>query len=175
MRVAHMESPIGTLLLKGDGEHLTEIVFAAEAPSSEAIGLPSDSCLDEAKRQLAEYFAGTRTEFDLPLAPEGTAFQKNVWKALSQIPFGESVCYEEIAKAIGVPTAARAVGAANGRNPLPIVVPCHRVVGKRGDLVGYAGGLGIKRFLLEHERSILLGNKGTDAFEPVAAAQLCSE
>ena len=107
--------------------------------------------LERALAELGEYLHGTRTSFSLPLAPEGTAFQHAVWDALSAIPFGETRSYAEIAIAVGRPGAARAVGAANARNPLAVVVPCHRVIGGRGDLVGYAGGLERKRWLLAHE------------------------
>jgi methylated-DNA-[protein]-cysteine S-methyltransferase len=105
----------------------------------------------EALRQLAEYFAGDRQDFDLPLAPEGTAFQRTVWRALAEIPYGETRSYGQIAHAIGKPAAVRAVGAANGSNPLAIIVPCHRVIGSSGRLVGYGGGLPMKRMLLDLE------------------------
>src|SRR5690242_4567781 len=103
----------------------------------------------EATQQLTAYFAGERTEFDLPLAPEGTEFQKRVWKALVEIPFGETRSYGELARSIGKPAAVRAVGAANGRNPIGIIVPCHRVIGAGGKLVGYGGGLPMKQMLLD--------------------------
>jgi len=107
--------------------------------------------LDEAATQLAEYFAGDRQEFELPLGPEGTGFQRLVWRALATIPFGETRTYGEIARAIRRPAASRAVGAANGRNPISIIVPCHRVVGASGALTGYAGGMDAKQWLLGHE------------------------
>ena len=107
--------------------------------------------LDETRRQLAEYFAGERREFDLPLETGGTGFQRQVWAALAFVGYGETVTYAELARAMGRPGAARAVGAALARNPLPLVVPCHRVVGSRGDLRGFAGGLACKRYLLEIE------------------------
>lgn len=107
-----------------------------------------------AARQLAEYFAGDRTEFDLPLDPRGTGFQLDAWEALRTIPFGETVSYAEQAERLGDRSKARAVGAANGRNPISIVVPCHRVVGSSGALTGFAGGIDAKRFLLEHERRV---------------------
>lgn len=109
----------------------------------------------EAVAQLSAYFAGDRLDFDLPLAPRGTAFQREVWKALSAIPAGETQSYGDVARAIGRPGASRAVGAANGRNPLAIVVPCHRVIGANGRLTGYASGLERKRWLLDHECSTL--------------------
>ncbi len=107
--------------------------------------------LASAVSQLREYFAGQRQRFELPLDPQGTDFQRKVWKALEEIPYGETRNYREIAEAVGTPRAVRAVGAANGRNPLPILVPCHRVIGADGKLVGYAGGLQVKRILLELE------------------------
>lgn len=109
----------------------------------------------EARRQLAQYFAGERREFDLPLAPEGTPFERAVWKELEKIPFGETRTYGEIAETLGRPGAARAVGRANGANPIPIVVPCHRVIGADGSLTGFGGGLDVKSRLLELEGGIL--------------------
>jgi methylated-DNA-[protein]-cysteine S-methyltransferase len=109
--------------------------------------------LAQTARQLAEYFAGKRRAFELPLAPRGSGFQERVWRALLKIKFGETRSYGEIARAIGRPSASRAVGAANGRNPIAIIVPCHRVIGANGQLTGYGGGLPIKQWLLEHERA----------------------
>ena len=109
----------------------------------------------EVRRQLEEYFAGERETFDLPLAPKGTAFEKSVWNELSRIPYGETRSYAEIARAIGKPGAARAVGRANGANPIPIVVPCHRVIGANGSLTGFGGGLEVKSLLLEIEGAAL--------------------
>lgn len=151
MRYATIPSPIGTLMLVGDETALKQIRFGAEAETVPADWIRDDEALREARRQLEEYFRGERTEFDLPLAPEGTEFQKRVWQALLAVEYGTSACYQEIARAIGNPTGARAVGLANSRNPLPIVIPCHRIIGKSGTLVGYAGGLEIKKFLLAHE------------------------
>ncbi len=108
--------------------------------------------LARAAAQLTEYFAGTRREFDLPLGPRGTAFQVTVWGALTRIPFGATCSYGDLARSIGRPTASRAVGAANGQNPISIIVPCHRVIGSNGELTGYAGGLATKRWLIEHEQ-----------------------
>jgi methylated-DNA-[protein]-cysteine S-methyltransferase len=118
---------------------------------------PAQAHLDAAEAQLAEYFAGTRREFDLVLDPAGTDFQLRAWKALRTIPFGRTVSYGEQAAELGEPGAARAVGAANGRNPLSIVVPCHRVVAASGALTGFAGGLDTKAWLLDHERTVLAG------------------
>jgi len=111
--------------------------------------------LDWTEEQLKEYFAGMRTTFDLPLEPSGTAFQLNVWQLLRTIPYGVTTSYGELARRLGEPKASRAVGAANGANPIPIIVPCHRVVGSRGELTGFGGGIERKRWLLEHEGALI--------------------
>ena len=111
--------------------------------------------LAHARRQLTEYFAGVRTAFDLPLDPPGTPFQRQVWDALRTIPYGVTTSYGELARRLGDPRGTRALGAANGKNPIPIIVPCHRVVGARGELTGFGGGLDRKRWLLEHEGALL--------------------
>lgn len=111
-----------------------------------------DPLLDLAVRELEQWFAGTRTSFDLPLAPAKTPFSALVREALSAIPYGKTASYEDIARSVGNPKALRAVGMANNRNPFPIIIPCHRVIGKNGQLTGYAGGLGIKKWLLQHEQ-----------------------
>lgn len=151
---ATVGSPIGPLTVVTQGEVLTRILFAdagrPAAPPQGAREVWASSTA--AVRQLEEYFRGDRTEFDLPLAPEGTPFQRRVWDELSKIPFGETRSYGQIADALGQPDAARAVGAANGQNPIPIVIPCHRVIGASGALVGFGGGLDTKRWLLHHER-----------------------
>ncbi len=150
-----MESPIGRLLLAGDGRGLSCIGF----PSGKGAVAPrpdwrrDDDAFGRAKGQLREYFAGTRREFDLPLDPRGTAFQLAVWRELARIPFGVTISYGELARRIGRPTASRAVGAANGANPLPIVIPCHRVIGTNGSLTGFGGGIEIKKRLLALERA----------------------
>ncbi len=148
-------SPVGTLTLVAGDKDLTAILWQNDRPGRVRIGeteeRPDHPVLLEAERQLDEYFAGARTRFDLPLAFAGTDFQKRVWAALLDIPFGETRSYAQIAAVLGRPTAARAVGAANGRNPLSIVAPCHRVIGSNGDLTGFAGGLDGKRFLLALE------------------------
>ncbi len=159
-----MESPVGPLLLAGDGKSLTLLYFQA-GPHARR---PQTGWVGDAKpfravmAQLGEYFAGRRREFDLALAPQGTAFQRTVWQALTGIPYGETVSYGELARRIGSPQASRAVGLANGANPLPIVVPCHRVIGADGSLTGFGGGLEIKRKLLALERA----NGGTRADGP---------
>lgn len=149
-----IDTPIGPLLLVGDGTGLVEIGLPhrGAAPPAPADAKASKSRLHAAARELDEYFAGTRQRFDVPLHPAGTPFQLEVWGALLSIPYGETVSYAEIARRIRRPRAVRAVGAANGANPLSIIVPCHRVIGSNGDLVGYGGGLPIKRWLLAHER-----------------------
>ena len=148
------DSPVGELLLVGDDEGLRGL-YLPEHKRGPQVGpgwRRDDAALAAARAQLAEYFAGERTEFDLPLAPAGTPFQLEVWEELKRIPYGETRCYGDLAKELGRPGAARAVGAANGRNPISIVVPCHRVVGSTGTLTGYAGGVAVKERLLALER-----------------------
>jgi methylated-DNA-[protein]-cysteine S-methyltransferase len=151
----HLESPIGKLTLWSDGAALTGLAFPGEKRVEKpAPGLKeSPEPFAEAIRQLGEYFAGQRRAFDLSLAPEGTAFQRRVWDELTGIPFGATISYAELARRIGNPKAVRAVGGANGRNPLPIIVPCHRVIGADGRLTGFGGGLPIKERLLAFERT----------------------
>jgi methylated-DNA-[protein]-cysteine S-methyltransferase len=151
IRYEWTESPIGRLLLVAGDAGLRAIGFEGAQPRPE--WRRQDGSLSEAARQLEAYFAGELREFDLALDPQGTTFQRHVWKELRRIPFGGSTTYAEMARRIGRPRAVRAVGAANGRNPLPIVIPCHRVIGSDGSLTGYAGGLPIKEFLLRFEGS----------------------
>lgn len=154
MNYSYFESPIGTLLIAGDHEVVRYIYFPkngrAEKPRPEWTE-STRGPVAEAMRQLREYFAGARTEFDLPLAPEGTEFQRGVWQRLREIPYGETISYGELARRIGNPQASRAVGAANGSNPIPIVIPCHRVIGSNGKLTGFGGGLPVKEALLALE------------------------
>ena len=149
----HMDSPVGRLHLLANAEGLRRICFPRERhPRPEdTLGTHAPARLAFARRQLDEYFAGRRREFDLPLRPVGTAFQLTVWEALRDIPFGTTWSYAELASRIGKPSAMRAVGGANGRNPLPIVVPCHRVIGRDGSLTGFGGGVDIKAKLLALE------------------------
>lgn len=151
-----MPSPVGDLTLVGGDQGLAAILWENDPPERVRVApLARDAAhpvLDEVERQLGEYFAGTRRVFDLPLDFQGTDFQKEVWAALLTIPYGETRSYAEIARTVGRPTAFRAVGAANGRNPISIVTPCHRVVGANGMLTGFAGGLETKAFLLELEQ-----------------------
>ncbi len=151
-----MKSPVGPLLLAGDESYLKLIDFQSgpHARRPEPEWVVDERPFGAVIAQLEEYFAGARRSFDLPLAPEGTAFQRTVWQALTRIPYGETASYGEIARRIGSPQASRAVGLANGSNPLPIVVPCHRVIGADGSLTGFGGGLEIKRKLLALERAM---------------------
>lgn len=148
-----IDSPVGQLLITGDGEAVTGIYLENHkgGPAIEESWRRDPSRFTEARDQLAEYFAGTRREFALPLKLDGTAFQKSVWELLKQIPFGETVSYGDLAKTLDAPNASRAVGSAVGRNPVSIVVPCHRVLGSAGAITGYAGGVDRKRILLELE------------------------
>ncbi|MGH8127250.1 MAG: methylated-DNA--[protein]-cysteine S-methyltransferase [Gammaproteobacteria bacterium] len=155
MYYTYHDSPVGNLLLMADDEALIGIHFA-DGKHSPAIGndwkeQPRHPVLLMAKKQLDEYFAGRRRVFDLKLAPEGTPFQRSVWLALRDIPYGQTQSYGDIARRIGKPKAIRAVGAANGANPISVVVPCHRVIGADGSLTGYGGGLPRKRKLLALE------------------------
>ena len=143
-----VSSPVGPLTLTQEDQALTGLHFG-EHPQQGAEG--PTPLLEEAARQLEEYFAGQRKEFSLPLAPKGTEFQLRVWQALLQIPYGETRSYGELAAMVGNPKACRAVGGANHRNPISILIPCHRVVGTKGSLTGYAGGLNVKEFLLKLE------------------------
>ena len=148
-----IDSPIGRLLLAGDGDCLIQVSFqSGPRPLAPPHTWQADAApFGAAVAQLGEYFAGRRVRFDLPLAPRGTEFQRRVWHALRQIPYGETISYGELARRIGKPSASRAVGLANGANPLPILIPCHRVIGADGSLTGFGGGLPIKRKLLALE------------------------
>ena len=179
-----IDSPVGKLLVTSDGKHVTRLFMEdhiggptansdfAESPSKENsvygrqgkfgnLPLPdwqrneNEPTLVKAKEQLREYFAGKRQSFDLPLKLEGNSFQVVVWEELTRIPFGKTISYGELARRIGKPGAPRAVGLANGKNPISIIVPCHRVIGASGKLTGYGGGLDRKVFLLEHESNVI--------------------
>ena len=158
-------SPLGELLVSASSSGLTGVYFplTGNATPAEREGWvedngdgPASALLARARQQLEEYFVRTRTTFDLPLDPSGTAFQRRVWDALRAIPYGTTTSYGELARRLGDPSATRAVGGANGKNPIPIIVPCHRVVGARGELTGFGGGLNRKRWLLEHEGAALV-------------------
>jgi methylated-DNA-[protein]-cysteine S-methyltransferase len=152
LRYTFADTPIGAILIAGDGEAIVEIHFAGAKPKPDWIR--DDDALREAANQLRAYFAGDRRDFDLPLAPRGTDFQQSVWSALQQIPYGETTTYSTIAERIGRPAAIRAVGAANGANPIPIVIPCHRVIGANGSMTGFGGGIDVKRQLLALEARV---------------------
>ena len=158
MRYSVIPSPVGPLLLAADQAGLRLIEFDSPRHpvrrDSDWQHADDDALLRETRAQLDAYFAGTRCTFDLPLAPKGTGFQLDVWQELRAIPYGETISYAQLATRIGKPSAMRAVGAANGRNPLPIVVPCHRVIGADGTLTGFGGGLPTKHFLLKLEGAI---------------------
>jgi methylated-DNA-[protein]-cysteine S-methyltransferase len=147
MNAIEIESPVGTLTLVEEEGTLVGLHFGSYPAERR-----STPFLERAAAQLREYFAGERESFDLPLKPQGTAFQRAVWGALGRIPFGQTVSYAHIAQAIGKPSAVRAVGAANGSNPIALIIPCHRVIGANGSLTGYGGGLPRKQWLLAHEQ-----------------------
>jgi methylated-DNA-[protein]-cysteine S-methyltransferase len=151
-----VSSPVGELFVVASDKSLLAVMFGRSSPRKvELHGLvlnENHPLLLRAEKQLAEYFAGKRKEFSLPLEPKGTIFQLKAWKALRAIPYGETISYAAQARVVGDVKKARAVGMANGRNPLSIVVPCHRVIGSDGGLTGFGGGLSVKQFLLDHER-----------------------
>jgi methylated-DNA-[protein]-cysteine S-methyltransferase len=153
MRYTTMDSPIGELLLAGDEEGLRRVSMSPFAVGPD--WKRDDELLADAREQLEQYFRGERRQFDLPLKLEGNSFELAVWRALRGIPYGETASYGEVARELGHPDAPRAVGAANGRNPVAIIVPCHRVIGADGSLTGYGGGLERKRFLLDLEAGVL--------------------
>jgi methylated-DNA-[protein]-cysteine S-methyltransferase len=149
---SYMTSPIGTLVLRSNGSALTRLSIADDEESGADAAGEVDTILASARAQLDAYFDNRLTEFDLPLEAAGTEFQQRVWASLRSIPFGETISYAELARRVGNPKAMRAVGAANGRNPLMIVIPCHRVIGADGSLTGFGWGIDRKRWLLDHER-----------------------
>ena len=153
LQVAYYKSPIGMLEITGTGEQLISVLFidSIQEQASEQTPL-----LNKCVQQLEEYFDHKRQKFDLPLSPLGTFFQKLVWEKLLEIPYGRTSSYLEIARRIGNPKSIRAVGGANGKNPIVIIVPCHRVLGASGKLIGYGGGLWRKEWLLKHEQSVML-------------------
>jgi methylated-DNA-[protein]-cysteine S-methyltransferase len=157
MLYTRLESPIGELLLVGDGRALHGL-YMQEGRTAITVRpewTAAREPFDAAEGQLAEYFAGARTTFDLDIVLAGSPFQRRVWGALCDIPYGETISYGELARRIGIPSASRAVGVANGRNPVSIVVPCHRVIGADGSLTGYGGGMERKQFLLDLESGVL--------------------
>jgi methylated-DNA-[protein]-cysteine S-methyltransferase len=156
-----LDSSIGELLLTSNGKAITGLFTGLFMEEHKGEAKPinewrrDDDQFREATRQLQAYFAGELTEFDLPLAPAGTEFQKRVWTELQKIPYGSTINYGELARRVGHPNASRAVGGANGKNPISIIIPCHRVIGSNGSLTGYGGGIERKRFLLDLEASFL--------------------
>jgi len=151
METIYIKSPIGTIKIKGDENGLASVHFLDTVKKTSAI---VSEFLQPTVTQLQEYFKGNRTSFDLKLNPEGTVFQKKVWKQLGEIPFAKTVSYQEIANRLGDPKVIRAAASANGKNPISIIIPCHRVIGISGSLTGYAGGLHRKKWLLDHENPV---------------------
>ncbi len=149
---AYYDSPIGLIEIGGTPDGIISLFFVEERRS----GVDTNGVCEEAVKQISEYFAGSRQEFDLPVMMDGTEFQLQVWQELRRIPFGQTVSYGDLARSIRKPSAVRAVGAANGDNPVSIIVPCHRVIGSDGGLTGYGGGLPRKQWLLKHEGGLLL-------------------
>ncbi len=149
---SHLETPIGTLEIKADEENILSILFLDDSIIETE---NTNAVIEICKLQLAEYFAEKRKEFDLPLRFSGTEFQNKVWRQLQTISFGKTISYLQMAKNLGDPKCIRAAGTANGKNPFAILVPCHRVIGSNGDLIGYAGGLWRKQWLLEHEGNLV--------------------
>ncbi|HXA19434.1 MAG TPA: methylated-DNA--[protein]-cysteine S-methyltransferase [Thermoanaerobaculia bacterium] len=146
LKYSYVDTPVGAILIAGDGASVIETYFAGAKPKPDWIR--DDEAFTEASTQLRAYFAGDLKAFHLPLAPRGTEFQQSVWSALLEIPYGQTTTYSAIAEKISRPAAVRAVGAANGANPIPIIIPCHRVIGANGSLTGFGGGLDVKRRLL---------------------------
>jgi methylated-DNA-[protein]-cysteine S-methyltransferase len=167
-----MDTPVGKLVLESDEDAILSIHISGFAepmhdlPTISA-GQILPTCLESCKKQLGEYFQGSRVQFDLPLSPRGTPFQKRVWAELESIPFGQTISYLELARRLGDPKVIRAAGTANGKNPIAIIIPCHRVIGSKGDLVGYAGGLINKNWLLKHESSNAGGISQLSLFDSV--------
>lgn len=167
-----IESPLGTLFVEGNGEFVTGLFLPEHKGwrGPDSSWRRSDTSFVAVREQLAEYFAGERTAFEVPLQLAGTPFQQRVWQALVRIPFGTTVTYAQLAEQVGQPTASRAVGNANARNPVSILVPCHRVIGADGKLTGYAGGVDKKRWLLSWERREPAGHQVCDVNRPERAS-----
>lgn len=155
MKEVSIDSPLGRLKLTASPKALLKVSFSNESITDKSNSVKND-ILDQTIRQLEEYFAGERTTFDLPLSPAGTEFQHKVWRILQDIPFGQTTTYGSISKKLGDSNAVRAVGTANGQNPIPIIIPCHRVLGSGQKMTGYSGGIDRKRWLLKHEGALLL-------------------
>ena len=162
MNYVYLDTPIGRLLIAGDADALRRISFPSRGGAVQPVPGWQEferGPVRDAARQLREYFSAKRTGFDLPLGPEGTAFQRAVWRHLQEIPYGETISYGELARRVGNSKASRAVGSANGANPLPIVIPCHRVIAGDGSLGGFGGGLSTKQILLTLEQRASVGNR----------------
>jgi len=157
----YINSPLGTIECKASQKGITQVIFSGAKKGHVKTNDITDAC----KKQLAEYFAGKRKNFDLPLDQQGTVFQKSVWDCLTKIPFGKTLSYSEIAEQLHNPKAVRAVGGANGRNPISLIVPCHRVIGASGTLTGYAGGIERKLWLLQHEGIEVKNSKTNDKLD----------
>jgi O-6-methylguanine DNA methyltransferase len=153
---AFVTSSIGVLQLEATENALVAIRFKESKPADAESTVSTNPVLDETVAQIDAFFQGQLTSFDLPLDPQGTEFQQSVWQALCKIPYGQTISYGQLAKRLGDPQKVRAVGSANGKNPIPVIIPCHRVVGADGTLVGYSGGISRKKALLRHEGAILL-------------------
>lgn len=161
MELSHhlIDSPVGKLLISGTAEMIHAVIFMDEGDPIPAITPEVPVLLLTCEKQLREYFAGTRRDFDLPVSQEGTPFQQRVWDQLLLIPYGRTISYMQLAKRLNNPKSIRAVGTTNGKNMLVIIVPCHRVIGSNGTLVGFGGGLWRKRWLLEHEKKVAFGQQ----------------
>ncbi len=155
MKEVVIDSPLGRLKLTAGPKALLKVSFTNKSITDKSNAVKND-ILDQTVRQLEEYFAGERTTFDLPLSPAGTQFQQKVWRILRDIPFGQTTTYGNISEKLGDSNAVRAVGTANGQNPIPIIIPCHRVLGSGQKMTGYSGGIDRKRWLLKHEGALLL-------------------
>ena len=164
----YIESPLGRMLVQGDGQFVTGLSLPLHKGQSgpDAAWQNSDTPFAVVRQQLAEYFVGKRQQFDVPLKLKGTPFQQRVWQELVKIPFGTTITYGQLAQRVGQPTASRAVGHANGRNRVSILVPCHRVIGASGKLTGYAGGLDKKRWLLAWESQVIATDSASSAATP---------
>jgi methylated-DNA-[protein]-cysteine S-methyltransferase len=158
MRYRILESPVGPLLVAGDDRAVRFLLFrrGRRPVEPDPAWEPDRHTLEDPARQLSLYLAGRLRDFDVPVAPEGSAFQRRVWHELQRIPYGETISYGELARRLGNPRAMRAVGLANGANPIAIIIPCHRVIGQNGRLVGYGGGLAVKQALLSLERGLAM-------------------
>lgn len=152
MQTAYLHTPLGLASITGDETGIYAVSCLNEAGPAETSGTPLTEPIQRCMEQLTDYFEGRRQVFDLPLKPQGTEFQQRVWQALLSVPFGQTLSYLTLARHLGDEKAIRAVGLANGRNPIWILIPCHRIIGSNGELTGYAGGLWRKKWLLEHER-----------------------